>query len=236
MLRSGAEVRAVPSHTVAGYTLAALVLIGAVFYFLSLAPRGASWPEGLPVGRSGDVAVIIGLCGVPWLVLAWLLQRHFANVPRGDAPSIEELRNLWDLLNAIVLAFAVFVVVALVTTGALRAVYFAGDKDPAPDKQGAEFPSSDVLLYGAYFAVLLSAIALPMVAAYRSAARRRVTLSCRIPSGNNVPTSDEKDAVDRVETLLHLDIGFLRSPITALAVFTPLITAALAAYLPDLAS
>jgi hypothetical protein len=67
--------------------------------------------------------------------------------------------------------------------------------------------------------------------AYRSVARQ-----CLEGSITEPPNKDDKDKFEWQEALLHLDIGVLRSPITALTVFTPLITAALAAYLPDLAS
>lgn len=231
------EHRSVSSLTLWLYGVGAVCLVAGAFAFVSLAPGTAHWPASLHVERSGAVAVVIGLSGVPWLVMVWLLQRHFADhCSHHSVPSIADLRRLWDLINAIVLAFAVFVVLALVTTGALRVAYFAGDKDPAADKQGAEFPSSAVLLYGAYFAILLLTIALPMVNAYRSAAADRVRATCALPEGDAVPDTTWKAKLDTVEELLHLNIGVLRSPITALTVFTPLITAALAAYIPEIAA
>lgn len=38
----------------------------------------------------------------------------------------------------------------------------------------------------------------------------------------------------RLEKLLHLDVPLLRNPLTALSVFVPLVTAALAAFIPQL--
>ena len=224
--------------TLVGYSAVALALTAGVFLFLSVAvpvPETRDWPSSLDMGwRTRGVAFSIGLAAVPWLVLVWLLQRHLnAEAAEASPLSTRALRRLWDVLNSIVLAFAVFVVLALVPTGALRVAYFAGAKDPAADKDGPEFPSSEVLLYGAFFAVLLSAIALPMVSAWRTAARRRVAHDH--PLDKDPPDADAKDGLDRAEALLHLDVGVLRSPITALTVFTPLVTAALAAYLPDLA-
>jgi hypothetical protein len=223
--------------TLAGYTALALALTAGVFVFLHFAvpiPESRDWPRSLDIGwRTSGVAFTIGFAAVPWLVLVWLLQRHLtAEAAEASPLSTRALRRLWDVLNSIVLAFAVFVVLALVPTGALRVAYFAGPKDPAADKDGPEFPASDVLLYGAFFAVLLSAIALPMVSAWRTAARRRVAHDH--PLDTDPLDADAKDGLDRAEALLHLDVGVLRSPITALTVFTPLVTAALAAYLPDL--
>jgi hypothetical protein len=225
--------------TLGGYAAVALALTAGVFVFLYFAvpiPESRSWPRSLDIGwRTSGVAFAIGLAAVPWLVLVWLLQRHLtAEAAQASPLSTKDLRRLWEVLNSIVLAFAVFVVLALVPTGALRAAYFAGSKDPAADKNGPEFPSSQVLLYGAFFAVLLSAIALPMVSAWRSAARKR--LAHGYPLEKDPPDANAKEGLDRAEALLHLDVGVLRSPITALTVFTPLVTAALAAYLPDLAS
>lgn len=226
----------VPPKTLVLYVMGAVALVAGALAFVSLAPKDTSWPDSLNIERAGAVALAIGFSGVPWLVLVWLLQRHFALLcTRRQVPALKDLRKLWDLLNAIVLAFSVFVVFALVTTGALRNAYFAGAKDPALDKQGAEFPSSNVLVYGAYFAILLLLIALPMVNAYRNAARDRVKESCPLPTNGAVPDEDWKSEVDRLEALLHLDVGVLRSPITALTIFTPLVTAALAAFVPEIA-
>jgi hypothetical protein len=216
------------------YTAAALLLVAGTFLFLGLeVPKSQQWPASLHITpKTLFVSITIGVATIPWLVLVWLLQDRLKSYAKeSSVPKTAALRSLWDSLYAIVLAFAVFVVLALVPTGALRLAYFAGDKDPAADKQGPEFPASDVLLYGAFFAVLLSAIAVPMVMAYRSVARQ-----CLEGSITEPPNKDDKDKFEWQEALLHLDIGVLRSPITALTVFTPLITAALAAYLPDLAS
>jgi hypothetical protein len=219
-----------------GYAVLAVAAIVGVFVFLNAASGrpNVEWPASLDVSlRTTVVATTVGLAAVPWLMVVWLLQRHIlAQRPRRPI-STEKLRELWDLLNTCILAFAVFVVLALVPTGALRVAYFAGPKDPDPKKQGGEFPATDVLLYGAFFAILLSAIALPLVVSYRAAAQRRLeTVWPQFPQG--APTEEEQGERDRLEALLHLNVSFLRSPITALAVFTPLVTAALAAYLPGL--
>jgi hypothetical protein len=219
------------------YGIAASILAGALTAFFATGGRRGSkgWPDSLDIGlRPVWVILSVGLAAVPWLVLVWLLQERLTGYAKGKtSATTQELIHLWDLLYSIILVFAVFVVLTLVTTGALRAAYFAGDKDPAANKQGPEFSSSSVLLYGAFLALLLSAIALPMVAAYRRAAQR--CLQDWHPM-EEPPNKDEKDAVEWHETLLHLDIGVIRSPITALTIFTPLVSAALAAFLPDLAS
>jgi hypothetical protein len=217
------------------YALVALGLVALALAIVSQVPGGnQQWPSDLHAeDRAELVAVLIALSAVPWLVVVWLLQRTL-KARINDTFSLVRLREIWSLLETIVLAFAALVVFALVPTGALRVAYFADDKDPADAVQGAQFPASDVLLYGAFFAVLLSMIAVPLVASYRSAARRRIEL--RVPLADEPPSEQTKDDLDRMEALLHLDVSLLRSPITALTVFTPLITAVLAGYLPDLAS
>jgi hypothetical protein len=223
-------------RTVAGFAVLAFVLTLAALAFVGVVPQSWTWPASLDVrARTGSVAVAIALCAQPWLVLVWLLQRHFvAYAKAGQAISTAHLRDLWDLLNGVVLAFAVFVVLAIVPTGALRVAYFAGPKEAGRPKPATDFRSSDVLLYGAFFAVLLSAIAVPVAAEYRHAARRRVRTN--FPMDGEPTGTDDKDAIEWLESLLHLDVGVLKSPITALTVFTPLITAALAGFVPQLGS
>jgi hypothetical protein len=219
-----------------GHRVLAFVLTLAALAFVGVVPQSWTWPASLDVrARTGSVAVAIALCAQPWLVLVWLLQRHFvAYAKAGQAISTAHLRDLWDLLNGVVLAFAVFVVLAIVPTGALRVAYFAGPKEAGRPKPATDFPSSDVLLYGAFFAVLLSAIAVPVAAEYRHAARRRVRTN--FPMDGEPTGADDRDAIEWLESLLHLDVGVLKSPITALTVFTPLITAALAGFVPQLGS
>jgi hypothetical protein len=91
-----------------------------------------------------------------------------------------------------------------------------------------------VLLYGAFFAVLLSAISIPLVTSWRSKARRLVEQTYPISSPTDV-TEDVTNNRNRLDTVLHLDVGLIRNPLTALSVFTPLITAVLAAFIPELA-
>ena len=125
------------------YIIAAVVLLAATFAFLVFGiPKTQKWPADMHIQvRTPAVSITIGLAAVPWLVLVWLLQERlgeYAN--QAEPPTTLELRRLWESLYAIVLAFAVFVVLALVPTGALRIAYFAGAKDPAANKQGRNSP------------------------------------------------------------------------------------------------
>jgi hypothetical protein len=139
-------------------------------------------------------------------------------------------RPLHDLFGD-TLAYNIFylaVVAAIVNSGALRASFL--NAHPA---RSADFPPSNVLFYGAFFAVILSVITIPLVAAWRSCATTAVERTCPLPPDGQ-PTDDWVSARERLEKLLHLDVPLLRNPLTALSIFVSLITAALAAFIPQL--
>lgn len=128
---------------------------------------------------------------------------------------------------------------AIILTGALRIAWLAQVESWAAEGKTsaqvkdlqADFPASDVLVYGAFYAVLLVVIILPLVAAWRASAQEHV--DSQYPLGDKVD-KDWEEGRARVEKALHLDVGLIRNPLTALAVLTPLATAALATYLPQL--
>jgi hypothetical protein len=219
----------IPARTLVGYLIVAALLVGVVFWFLGQQLPDRQWPIVGMDWRLLGVSLGIGLMTVPWLALVWLTHRDARTWIRGQMP-FRPLLRMWDQLNSCVLAFAVFVVLAIVPTGVLRVAWFAQSPKPAD----ASFPSSDVLLYGAFFAVLLSAISIPLVTSWRSKARRLVEQTYPISSPTDV-TEDVTNNRNRLDTVLHLDVGLIRNPLTALSVFTPLITAVLAAFIPELA-
>jgi hypothetical protein len=185
-------------------------------------------------------AVLLGglVASVPWLALVWLahaecrdLQDLLAGPEHGlPAQVIPRLLLLWKLLVSCVTAFALAVAAAIVNSGALRVAFIT-----AHPGRGGEFPPSNVLLYGAFFAVLLSVITIPLVASWRSCAFGIVELAHPLPDSGE-PGEEWFPARARLEKLLHLDVPLLRNPLTALGILTPLITAALAAFIPQLGS
>src|SRR5215204_4709939 len=77
--------------------------------------------------------------------------------------------------------------------------------------------------YGAFFAAVLAAVALPLVRSWRRTAQELVDAQ-DAPGGevaNFTKTSQERRTL--IETRLGINTGLLRSPLTALTVFTPLI-------------
>jgi hypothetical protein len=200
-------------------------------------------------------AVLLGglVASIPWLALVWLAHAECRDVqdmlgsPASDstAPAagqsagrasahglpaqfIPRLLLLWKLLVSCVTAFAVVVAAAIVNSGALRVAFITAH--PARSDQ---FPPSYVLLYGAFFAVLLSVITVPLVASWRSCAFTVVEQAHPLPA-DGLPGEDWFSGRARLEKLLHLDVPLLRNPLTALSVFAPLVTAALAAFIPQL--
>ncbi len=175
-----------------------------------------------------------------WTQECAVLKQHLYNPPTdgvtAERPTAEILQSIVDrlqqlsrLITACVAAAAAVVVAAIMTAGALRVAFLAF----APAHTDS-YPASVVLLYGGLYAMLLIAIGLPLAASWRARARDTVehAYPLRLDSHH-----DERWAEDRarLEHLLHLDVGLIRSPLTALTVFTPLITSLLAVLVPDIA-
>src|SRR5687768_1648803 len=91
---------------------------------------------------------------------------------------LSDLQLLWNRLMTCIGTFAIGVVAALLTSGALRFALLeahpnCGDKfkpewqRPNGPVCGEDFPASTVLLYGAAFALFLLLIALPPVISWR---------------------------------------------------------------------
>jgi hypothetical protein len=191
------------------------------------------------------------VAAVPWLVLVWLahdtcrlLRDRIVSLPPiplgsaktddGDAgipPHREvnsQLLRLWDLLVLCVGAFALGVVTAIVASSTLRATFISAHPD-----RSDEFPAVNVLYYGALFALLASVLTVPLIAAWRGCAREVVEQTYPLPADGQ-PSEEWTAARARLETLLHLDVSLLRNPLTVLTILSPLLTSALAAFLPQI--
>jgi len=234
------------------YVACAAAGVGALIVARILA--GANNPD-VPVNNL-EVRVLCILlpaltASVPWLVLVWLahdtchllrdrieslppIPLRPTDVPAADVKPnphrevITRLLRLWDLLVLCVGAFALGVIAAIVTSSSLRAAFI----DAHPDRAD-EFPAVNVLYYGALFAVLASVLNVPLVAAWRRCARAVVDQSYPLPPDGQ-PSEDWVAARTRLENLLHLDVSLLRNPLTGLTILSPLLTSALAAFLPQL--
>ena len=264
------------------YGLCALLLGAGVFSFL-LGGLGdeVPWPIHDMDLRTNAVAIAGGIAAVPWVALILIAQRPLRR-PRTSGWRPKRVRALrawldegsggtltfpgrlqtWDLITACLTAFALFVALALIPTGALRALWLVhvgeeADRAAAAATAAAEgttrakeaagaaaaeetresldaaFSSLDVLLYGAFFAVVLAAFTVPVLAVWRDASRR--FMDAELPLRNPADLGDVLDKRKHLEALLHLDTSLLRNPLTVFSVFTPLITSVLAAFVPELA-
>ncbi|HZO70491.1 MAG TPA: hypothetical protein VFB74_36290 [Kribbellaceae bacterium] len=225
------------------FVLATLIAI-AVWVTL-LAAGGWQLAEQLPINhlrvRTTAVLSIGMLAALPWLVLVWLVHAECreigaaarravaADPPEDQHPlydAAQRLLALWDLLVRCVLAFLVFVVAAVTTSGALRALFV----DALPERSD-EFPPSAVLLYGMVFALVLLVISIPMIASWRAKASYIAQRLGPVPT-DLVVTEGWLEQQARTAALLHLDVPLLRSPLTLLAALTPIVTSLVATFLP----
>ncbi|MEU8223879.1 hypothetical protein [Kribbella sp. NPDC048915] len=224
-------------------------LVGAGVLVLGRSVVGSGVPD-LPVkGIEWRVSAVLAtslLAGVPWVVIVWrahetcrLLASRIGSLPpavttgasSNEAPSprrdlIEQLLRLWNLVERCVGAFALAVVAALVGASMLRAAFLEAHPDGA-----ARFPAANVFYYGVLFAALASLLNLPLIAAWRRSARAVVDRTYPLPP-DGLPTGAWVAGRGRLEGLLHLDVSLLRSPLTALTVLSPLLTSAVAAFVP----
>ncbi len=234
-----------------GWRLAGLIalaaLIAVAVWLTLLVAGGWRLAEQLPINQlhvRTTVILSIGmLAALPWLVLVWLVHAECRQIgaaaraaaaaerPADDHPlydATERLLALWDLLVRCVLAFLVFVVAAVATSGALRALFVE-----ALPARADEFPASAVVLYGMVFALVLLTISIPMIASWRAKASYIADRVVPVPTDLLV-TDDWLQQRARTATLLHLDVPLFRSPLTLLAALTPIVTSLVATFLPEL--
>lgn len=244
-----------------------LILGGGLLWAIQ---RGIRPP--IPIGWwSWGAYVFISLGAIaaaPWVLLVWRAhaQLHQINTKpdssiKSDA-SIDDLTLIWSQIVNILLALTLLVTSATLVTGALRIAVTAKAK-PVPGGKFEPFvkledyPSSHVLLFGAFFTLLLAVAVLPLVAAWRGKARSLVDhlAPFKYESASSNPSAgtpgkdadaakgkdaDAAEAADdkrsKLEKHLHLDAGLLQSPLTGLSILTPLLASVLAVFIPELAT
>jgi hypothetical protein len=218
------------------FLLFALVFVGLILLFLGLATSsmGRVWPIPGMTARLYVVIVIVGLATVPWVALTWAV--HYGANTSGPEVGLSRLVTLWTRLTNCIFAFACFVVVALVQTGALRSVWQA--QPDLTQAQKDQFTTTDVLMYGGFLAVMMAALAIPLLAAWQGKAKAFV--NDKFPF-EDFPYEQQANqgwagARETLEKALHLNVSVLANPLTALSIFTPLIASLLAAFLPELGS
>lgn len=192
--------------------------------------------------------LLAGVAAGPWVLIVWLAHQQLRalrvevgqirspkpaeqfEIGAVDGPGINATvkRSLavWKVIERSALSLAVLVSTAVFLSGALRlALINSGALDEAV------FPVSAVLGYGAFFAVVLAAVVVPLVLAWRSTTMRLVERAVGVPRWG-IPDQTWLDAQDRLYTRLRLDANILRRPISALSIASPLLTALLATLVP----
>jgi hypothetical protein len=187
----------------------------------------------------------------PWVILLWLTHRALNRLGKRSQPA-QVLAN-WPQLEAALVAIAGILVSATLTTAVLRQAVTAGvpgSSTGATFIPEASWPSSDVLLFGAFYTVLSAFAVVPVLITWRAIATSSLeTLDAPGPMARaaTTPAVESDDVkteqtatqpVDRKEweRRLRLDHGIVGSPLALLSIFTPLVTAALSVFLPDLSS
>jgi hypothetical protein len=250
------ELSGATTSLIAYTVLGAILVLSAIVMSVIL---GDGPDQDIPIknltGRVWTVTFIGYAVLIPWFALASYcqdrcrLEVHRTALTDGSEEAYVALASTWQSIVSIVSTFAVGVAAALLTTGALRFAFLeahpecAPGYDPTKDKplngecKPPDFPALDVLLYGAVFALIGLAIAIPLLWAWRQRANDWVNkrLALQQKAGETAYSSAYVEERERLEKLLHLDTSILRSPVTALSVFTPLVTSLLGAFLPELA-
>lgn len=209
--------------------VAGLFVLLVTWFVADLLSASRPWPIPGMEERLDWVVRIATASAAPWIALVWIGHRLLR---KNSQHTVKDLMATWDLIVSCALAFGLFVVVALLPTGALRNLWLAtatGKKDRA--RLAELFSSADVLLYGALYGGLIVVIVVPLVLSWRTAARE--LLEAHHPPETWI---DENAwaARERLEKLLNLDVAPIRNPLTVFTILTPLVTSALAAFLPDI--
>ena len=231
--------------------LALVWIVGLGWAVSMLVHEPRAWPNVMDMEWRLVTVSAVGLfCATPWVAITWLC--HFAtdHVPpdrelhrpaaegsavKSDADSqIIDLQRIWSQIVAVALRFATLVAVALIPTGALRNLWLSKDvAEEARPSLEASFSTTDVLLYGAMWALVASLVVIPLVISWRSSAKS--VIDSEFPP--NATTAKDPTTIaarDALESMLNLQTGVLRNPLTVLTIATPVLTAALAAFVPQI--
>jgi hypothetical protein len=208
---------------------AAIVLVVGVWYGVqSMINSDRDWAIPAMEYRLEGVVLVGTACATPWVAAVWIAYRRVQ-----EAATTAKLLAVWDLVIAIAQAFALFVVVAVLPTGALLKLWLAqATTDEQVQERREVFDAEHVALYGAMYGLIVVAVVLPLIVAWR--ARAKSQIERQHPPVDGEVTSDWYENRAAHEKLLGLDVALIRNPLTALTVLTPLLTSVVATYLPSL--
>lgn len=223
----------------AGYFV---VFAGAILFVLLAVGKGGPL---VPIEHWRAITgVLLGwgaVAAAPWVIAVWsthaLLQESRSAVtglrPVTTDSAVDELdeefRKLRRYRAVIVRAVARLlglVLAAVLMSGALRTALIESEV-----LTEEKFPKSAVLLYGAFFTLVLATAILPLMTRWRALARHLVERA--YPHHVN-DTADAAAARERLLKALDVNGSLFTFPITLSALLAPLITSLLSVYVPQL--
>lgn len=174
--------------------------------------------------------LVVGL----WCTRAWLEGAAAElRAPGGALPvrrHVEELLVVRGVIDASLRSGALGLTVVVVATGALRNALLEHGTDTE-----ATWPASWLLVYGGIFTVVFAAVLVPAHLRWDAVADLLVERAVPLPDGG-VPPEEWHTRRTSLRTVLGREQGFSARLGSGLTVAAPLVTSALAAFVPQLAS
>lgn len=237
------RLRALPGGLARGPVLLAsgawLVVVAALLAFLASSSGGPDNPLwGSRPKVLGLVAVTLLLASPLavglWCARAWLedlgaeLRRPDTAVPVGRR--VSELLVVRRTIDASLKAGALGLTAVVVATGALRNALIESGRETE-----ASWPPSLLLVYGGVFTVVFAAVLVPAHLRWDAVADALVEHAVPLPD-DGTPPDTWHDRRRSLRTVLGREQSFTTRLGSGLAIGAPLVTSALAAFVPQLAS
>ena len=216
--------------------IALLVVLGlAATVFLTLltsALGGRSFNAGVTL-----IVRILMVCGwlsaAPWLLLLWITDERVQSLRIGVKengtgsflPAIRELDAVWQAIERSSLALGLLLSTLVINTAFMRNVAIEAGVSPK------SFSQWEVIGYGVFFMVILAAILIPVLVAWREAGFELVSRATP-DTASGVPDEASAAARERLVVRLGIDRSYVRRPIAILGVLSPFLTAFATALIP----
>jgi hypothetical protein len=187
------------------------------------------------------------IAAVPWILLIWMTHEelrsiHLSIAAIREPPPTEEydpssvdgaairsiaasMDGVWHAIERAGLALGLLLSTVVLNTGVMRTVRMSGGATED------DFPAWYVLAYGVFFALVLAAILVPILAAWRDAGFALARRALGEPS-SGVPAESRVAAQERLLARIGVDRGVLRRPIAAVSVLAPFVTAFVTSLVP----
>jgi hypothetical protein len=218
------------------FAIVLLVMLGlAATVFLTLltsALGGRSFNPGVTL-----IVRILMVCGwvaaAPWLLLLWITDERVqslrigvkANGTGSFLPAIRELDAVWKAIERSSLALGLLLSTLVINTAFMRNVAIEAGVSPN------SFSQWEVLGYGIFFMVILAAILIPVLVAWREAGFELVSRATP-DTASGVPDEASAAARERLVVRIGIDRSYVRRPIAILGVLSPFLTSFITVLIP----